>query len=233
MVLSAAAGYGQLLPQGNIVVVQESSELGTVRGVPAESGISLSELTHKVPGKARREASLARKELDKGNLPASVEHWKAAIGIDPGYLDARRELALAYVRLDDPRQVITEFDAVLKLDSHSAMAYSFIAAAHAKLLQFAEAESAARRGLAMDPANERCRYVLGATLALQEKNDADAVRYLSQASGAFPDAHLLAAHVLERGGQPMQARTHLEKYLPLAPASMRDLVTNWMARLDR
>jgi tetratricopeptide (TPR) repeat protein len=233
----AAASYSQPLPEVGMVASSGPSEIAMTRPTveartPVSGSVSFSELIHKVPDKAKREASRARKELEKGNLVSCVAHFKAALEIDPQYLDARRELALAYVRSDEPEQVIAAYEEVLKVDPRSGIAYSFIAAAHAKLLHFPEAESAARRGLAIDPANERSRYVLGAALALQEKNDGDAVRLLKQASEAFPGARLLAARVLARRGELVEARAQLEAYLPVASPSMRDLVADWIARLD-
>ena len=198
---------------------------------PVSGTISLAQLGHKVPSKARKEALLAQKTWKKGDLPGAAEHLEQATHIDPEYLDAWNSLALVYVRLNQPQKVISAFDQVLRIDPHAATAYSLIGAAQVTLGHFAEAEVAARRSLDIDSGSERTKYVLGLSLAQQNKNDGEALKYLQQSYDEFPIARMVAAQVLARGGRIVEAREQLQKYLPLAPPSEGDQVKRWLASL--
>jgi tetratricopeptide (TPR) repeat protein len=197
-----------------------------------ESGtVSLAQLSHKVPSKAQKEAALAEKAWKKGNQPVCIEHLRKAIALDPEFLEARNNLGLVYVRANQPESVLDTYAGVLKIDPHSAWAYSMIGGAHAALGHFVDAEFAARRALAIDSSDDRSRYVLGFSLAQQHKNDAEALKNLQQSWGAFPSARMVAAQILSRTGHIAEARSQLETYLPLAPASEANRVKGWLARL--
>ena len=227
---------------GNVVTEQEVSVRDGFADVqirlperktesPASGTVSLAQLGHKVPSKARKEALLAQKAWKKGELQTCADHLKRATAIDPDYLDAWNSLALVYVRLNQPEKVIPAFGEVLRIDPHAALAYSLIGAAQATMGHFAEAEVAARRSLEIDSTSERSRYVLGLSLAQQNKNDAEALKYLRQSYDAFPMARMVAAQVLARRGNIVEARSQLEMYLPLAPPSQGDQVKRWLASL--
>ena len=198
---------------------------------PVSGTVSLAELGHKVPSKARKEALLAQKAWKKGELPTCADHLERATAIDPEYLNAWNSLALVYVRLNQPEKVILAFDEVLRIDPHSATAYSLIGAAQVTLGHYAEAEVAARRSLDIDSSSERSKYVLGLSLAQQSKDDSEALKYLQQSYDAFPMARMVAAQVLARRGNIVEARSQLEKYLPLAPPSEGNQVKRWLASL--
>jgi tetratricopeptide (TPR) repeat protein len=136
---------------------------------PATGTISITELNHKVPGKAHREALLALKAWKNNDNENCIEHLQMAIAIDPEYLEARRNLGLVYLRLNQPEKVISAYEEVLRIDSRSADAYSYISVAQAQLNHVSEAEDAARRSLAIEAVNRRSRYMLGLLLAEQKK----------------------------------------------------------------
>ena len=198
---------------------------------PVSGTVSLAQLMHKVPSKARKETLLAQKAWKKGDLPACADHLQRATGIDPEYLDAWNSLALVYVRLNQPEKVISTYSEVLRIDPHSALAYSLTGAAHMTLGHYPEAEVASRRALRIDSNSERSRYVLGLSLAQQNKNDSEALKYLQESYDAFPMARMVAAQVLARRGHIGEARSQLEKYLPLAPPSQGDQLKRWLATL--
>ena len=200
---------------------------------PREPTVSIAQLGHKVPGKAHKEALLAQKDWKKENYEGCIKHLEKAITIDPDYLEARRNLGLVYVRLNRPQNVILAFQEVLKIDPRSADAYASVSVAEAQLNHLAESEAAARRGLSVDPANRRSRYMLGLLLAEQKKDDATALRYLKQSYVDFPSAHLVVAQVLARQGQVAEARRQLEDYLDIAPASQRSEVKLWLKKLKQ
>ena len=127
---------------------------------PITGTVSLFELSHKVPTKARKEVEAAEKAYSKKDMTACLRHLQAAVEIDPEYLEARRQLGLCYMRLEQPEKIIETFSEVLKRDPHSAVAYAGIGAAHHCSCNSTEAESAARRAIAFNPVLVRARYVL-------------------------------------------------------------------------
>ena len=198
---------------------------------PASGTVSIAELRHKVPSKARKEAGLAEKAWKKHDLPACVEHLQKAVEIDPEYLAAQSDLGLVYARMNQPDKVVTAFEGVLRIDPRSAFAYSILGAAKISLGQYPDAEAAARRALQIDSTNARSKYVLGMSLAQQDKNDAEALKYLHESTQAFPMARMIAAHILARHGHIAQARAELERYLPDASGADKNVVEKWIARL--
>ena len=199
--------------------------------MPASGTVSLAELMHKVPSKARKEAGLAEKAWKKHDLPGCVEHLQKAVEIDPEYLAAQSDLGLVYARMNQPDKVVTAFEGVLRIDPRSAFAYSLIGAAKISLGQYSDAEAAARRALQIDSTNPRSKYVLGMSLAQQDKNATEALKYLHESTEAFPMAHMITAHVLARHGHMAEARAELERYLPAASGSEKNVVEKWLARL--
>ena len=198
---------------------------------PASGTVSIAELMHKVPSKARKEAGLAEKAWRKHDLPACVEHLQKAIEIDPEYLAAQSDLGLVYAHMNQPDNVVTAFEGVLRIDPRSVFAYSLIGAAKITLGQYTDAEAAARRALQIDSTNPRSKYVLGMSLAQQNKNDAEALKYLHESTKEFPMARMIAAQVLARRGHIASARAELERYLPDASGSDKNTVEKWLARL--
>lgn len=197
------------------------------------STVSLAQLMHKVPPRAEKEALSAQASWKKGDMTACIDHLQRALEIDPEYLEARHNLALVYVRLDQPENVISAYQEVLKIDRHASEAYSIISSAQARLERWGEAEATARRALSLHPADGRARFILGLSLAAQEKNDAEALKCLSDSYPAYPGARMIAARLLARQGDIAEARTQLETYLPIAPSSRRDRIQDWLARLSR
>ena len=237
----ANAGYAQFSQRGkapldNLTlsgVIPEAPGHEQSAAAGSSAVVSVAQLRHKVAAKAKREMDAARKACGKKDVAACVEHLKKAIGIDPEYLEARRELGHIYVLLDQPENVIDTFQGVLKIDPRSADAYSFIGAAEASLDRYKDAEAAARQALRIVPGHARGRFVLGLSLAGQRKNDVEALECLAGVSDVFPGAHMLEAHVLARRGETAEARSHLEAYREVAPAEQRAMIEEWLARLER
>jgi len=224
--------------QQQLITVRSSFENVEVRlpqnssEKPAAGTVSIGQLMHKVPSKALKEAQLAEKAWKKGDMQTCMDHLQKAVAIDPDYLQAQKDLGLVYSRLNRLPDMISAFEQVIKVDPHSADAYSYIAAANIDLGQYADAETAARRSLDLDPAADRTRFLLGVALVAEDKDPGEALKYLKESSSSFPTAHVFAAQILARQGERAEARTQLEEYLPVAPASKRDQVKTWLNKLE-
>jgi tetratricopeptide (TPR) repeat protein len=200
---------------------------------PITGTVSLFELAHKVPGKAKKELQLAEKASSKKDMDGCLGHLQAAVEIDPEYLEARRQLGLCYMRLEQPEKIIETFSEVLKRDPRSAVAYAGISAAHLLMSKFSEAESAARRAMSFNPVLVRARYVLGLSLASQNKNHAEALELMTNTADAIPAAHFVAAQLLARQGEMDRARAEVKAYLGSGETSHQKEATEWLGELDR
>jgi tetratricopeptide (TPR) repeat protein len=200
---------------------------------PITGTVSLFELAHKVPGKAKKEFQLAEKASSKKDMAACLQHLQAAVEIDPEYLEARRQLGLCYMRLNQPEKIIETFSEVLKRDPRSAVAYAGISAAHLQMSRFSEAESAARRAISFNPVLVRARYVLGLSLASQNKSHAEALDLMVNSAHAIPVAHFVAAQLLASQGDMDRARTEVKEYLTSGEPSHQKEAADWLRELDQ
>src|SRR5271155_2882369 len=108
------------------------------------------------------------------------------------------------------RGIWSAFQEVLKIDRRAPDAYGYMGAGYAAMGNFEEAETAARRALQVNSADMRSQFILGMSLARQEKDDTEALRLLRNSAGSFPDAHLVSANVLVRIGSVQEAKDELE-----------------------
>jgi tetratricopeptide (TPR) repeat protein len=200
---------------------------------PITGTVSVFELAHKVPKKAKKELDLAEKASAKKDLAACVRHLQAAVEIDPEYLEARRQLGLCYMRLEQPEKIIETFSEVLKRDPRSAVAYASISAAHLLMSRFSEAESAARRAISFNPVLVRARYVLGLSLASQNKSHAEALELMASSAETIPAAHFVAAQLLANQGEIDRARSEAKAYLASGEPSHQKEATDWLHELDQ
>jgi tetratricopeptide (TPR) repeat protein len=158
---------------------------------------------------------------------------QAAVDIDPEYLEARRQLGLCYMRLEQPEKIIETFGEVLKRDPRSAIAYASIGAAHLLMSRFSEAESAARRAISINPILARARYVLGLSLASQNKSHTEALELMVHSADAIPAAHFVAAQLLANQGEIDRARAEVKAYLAAGEPSHQKEATEWLHELDQ
>ena len=195
--------------------------------------VSLYELEHKVVPRARKEAESADKTLAKTHdMRAYIDCVQKVVEIDPDYLQARRNLAIAYLKTGQNEKALEQFNEVLKRDPHLAMAYAASSVAHLQLGQLGDAELCARRALAMEPEDEASRYYLGVSLQLQKKDNDEALDLLKKVAAHYPRAHLSAAEILERTGKKDAAKSQLHAYLDSGDKSVQDQVKAWLSSLN-
>jgi Flp pilus assembly protein TadD len=113
-----------------------------------------------------------------------IEHASKAI-VDPDWTEARRNLGIAYLVTGDSENAVREFQEVLKRDPRSLTAYAGLSCSYLQVDKFADAENAARLALEIDSTSQASRFYLGVSLALQGKDDGQALQYLRKVSGDF------------------------------------------------
>jgi tetratricopeptide (TPR) repeat protein len=195
--------------------------------------VSVSELRHKPPALALKETQKGESALRKGKVEEAIGHFEGALAADPDFATVREGLANLYLQNHDDTRAIPHLEALLKQRASSVWAWINLGAARLRLGRMAEAEVAARRALALDATQKISRYILGISLASQNKNPDEALASLRQTCDKFPPGHLAAARILESRGDIAGARDELESYLgsdlPEGAAEAKD----WLAQHPR
>jgi tetratricopeptide (TPR) repeat protein len=213
------------------LVEQVDLELPRDRGENQNDGtVSVSELQHRIPAKALKEAQNGESALRKGNVDVAIGNFERALGIDPDFAAVREELANLYLQKHDDARAVVHLEALLRQRRSSVWGWTSLCAAHFRLGQVAEAEAAARRALALDAAQKTSRYVLGISLASQGKNPDEALASLRETFAKYPRGHLAAAEILANRGDIAGARDELESYLGSHPPEDTSEVNAWLAR---
>ena len=127
---------------------------------PISGIVSLHDLEHPVPKKARQAAFEAQQFAHANNLPKAIAKLEQAIRIDPSYRDAHINLGVLYVRLGRTADARAEFQKALDIGPPAAPLYADLALVSAALRQFPDAESFAHKALKLDPANSTAQVVL-------------------------------------------------------------------------
>jgi len=121
---------------------------------------------------ARDYLNLGVNAFKTGNYPVAVEHFKAAIALDPNFDVARLYLATAYVQqfipgTETPENrkyadaAVDEFSTVLQKDPRNLLATQSMASLYYNLKDFRNAEEWNRKVLSLDPNNKEAYYTLG------------------------------------------------------------------------
>lgn len=200
---------------------------------PISATISVARLRHKVPSQARREFDKARAAEHKGDSHAAIAHLEKAVGIDPAFMEAYNNLGVRHLLLNQFEQAIAQFQWALTLDPTAALLHANLGVALISADRFAEAEKTVRQGLKYDSASNRLRLILGIALDAQRRDPREALENLAAAAREFPTAHLVAARLLARDGEPNRAATELKKYLRSASAPDRRQVETWLGTLEQ
>lgn len=148
--------------------------------------VSFYKLTHKIPAKARTEfrkgvlASLA------GDDNPAEEHYRKAIKIDPGYLEARNNLGARLMVQTKWMEAIEQFESARQLDPTSSSVHSNLGVAYLHLRDFAKAEKEGRLASTLDPTAGKPHYVVGMAMLYQKKDSGMAKAHLIKASAEVP-----------------------------------------------
>jgi tetratricopeptide (TPR) repeat protein len=193
--------------------------------------VSLFQLQHKAPAKALKEYHAALKAFDKRDYESGASHLGNAIEIDPDFGEAQMELGKWWLQKNELEKSLAAFEKASKCDPRSTTAHIGSGFALLKMRRVVEAEQSARRALEVDRSNPGSSYLLGLSLAAQEKNDEEALQHLQRAAKRIPEARLTIVRIWARQGRLKEARTELQDYLQSGPADAAG-AKNLLAQLE-
>jgi tetratricopeptide (TPR) repeat protein len=199
---------------------------------PSNQAISIEQLRHKIPGKAKKQYRRAAAEHSKGRIKKAIEHLENAISIDDLYVDAHTSLGVILLKAGQNDRALEQFQKVVRLAPHSAEAYSKAAFALVTAGHNVEAEIAARTALRQNSGSALAHYALGLSLLNLGRTSEKALLSLRHAAKQIPDARLGVAQMLENLGRTMEASKELHTYLNAGGADAEGHVAAWIHRLS-
>lgn len=195
---------------------------GTRSTHPTQGTVSLQQLTHKVPARARKAFDKGEQAKSKGRHEQAAECFRQATAIDPEYADAFSELGAEESAQGDLPHAVEDFQKAVDIAPDHAVAISNLSIALAKMRRYDEASAAARRALQYMPASGKLRFVLATSLLLSKGDSDEVLSNLERSTDEIPRAHLVAARLLMQRGRRREALQHVEDYLHAAPADDQD-----------
>jgi tetratricopeptide (TPR) repeat protein len=199
---------------------------------PRTASVSYHQLTHEVPGKARKAYLAAERLKANGNLAKAIDFYQRALALDPQYLEAWNNLGSAQILLNDIAAAQTSFEKAYALDPTAHPVLTNLAFILLRRNRPVEAESFARRAVQADPLAPKGLYVLGVSLAGQNKQTDEAIRLLEQSSEAVGRAHFALAPLLAQVNRLPEAAAHLKQYLALPAAADREVAEEWLGQIE-
>ena len=198
----------------------------------AEDSVTLQELSHSVPSRARREMEKGVQALAKHIYQQALVHLLRAVENDPEYVAARNNLAAVYMSMGNPDAAVSQLKAAVQLDSYRAILFNNLAVVYWMLNRYSDAEGVARIAVRLAPSLDSARTILGIALFQQRQYTGEALRYLSGAGADYPFIRLMCARILIAQGQGDIARTEIKKYLSSGDTKNRSLAERWLEAMD-
>lgn len=186
-----------------------------------------------LPASAQKELRRSQRGLQFGDFREAAKHLENAIKIYPKLAAAHHDLGVCYLRLREYEKAIAEFQEASESDTHLSEPVISLAAVFYRLGRYPEGEAAARRALALDPVNSRTRYLLGAILAHEGRDDSETIELLRDSRKGFPAAHLHLVCVLLRRHATDEAVAELREYLQQPEVPEKDIVACMIERLRK
>ncbi len=199
----------------------------------APGTISAKRLLHRIPSKAAKEYRASLKASEAGDTRKCMEHLQKAIEIDPDYMEARNNLGVRYMALEQYDKAVAQFQKTVALDPTTLKGQLNLSLALSLLQRYPEAEAAARQAVQLEPQFIPARYALGQILAVQDKNTPEAIEDLRMSIRQYPGARLPLARVLVRRGAINEAVAQLQEYLRSEKGDKREQAQAWLAQLTR
>jgi Flp pilus assembly protein TadD len=195
--------------------------------------VSVYELQHEVPRRARKEYEKGEKLLEKGQFTEAIQPLSKATELDPEYPAAQNDLAAAYLEQTKPDDAIPHLQAAITIDPHYVPAYSNLAVAYLQRNELPAAENAARRMMNLGRGSPRARWMLGYVLVAQNKFTDETTSLLSRVESQFPEAGLLLGRVLAARGDISGAKSKITRYLSTGLRWGREMGKQWLELLNQ
>ena len=194
--------------------------------------VTVQQLSHKVPGKARREMEKAETARIHKQADEAIRHYSKAISIDPEYVAARNDLAVVYMNHSNLELGLEQLRDAIRVDAHNPILFKNLAIGLTWAHQFDDAERIARQAVDLDRTGPQVRMLLGLVLVEERKFTTEALRSFEQTSDVFPMSHLLAGRVLLAQGDVERAKSEIRMYLATGDHENRIIATEWLNILD-
>jgi Tfp pilus assembly protein PilF len=155
-----------------------------------------------------------------GDDAAAFGRFKEALALDPGFQPALLGLATSALKIDKPAEAAAAAETMLKADPQNAQALRIRYNAALKLADRTMIIDALGGLAAIEPATAReSLYKLGSAAydADDSANAKVALVKLLELDPAHPKAHYLLGLILVREGAMAAAKTHLRRFIELAP----------------
>ena len=162
------------------------------------SAISARRLSHQPARGAHREFDRGVRAADSGHGAEALQHFRAAVGSDPEYLEAQAYLGRLYLLQGEAVLGLEHIERALSIEPASDVLQSNRAAALIMLRRLGEAEQAARRAVQLAPASIAAHYMLGLALLQQNRATEETAEQLKIAARKYPDVLPGLAWVRER-----------------------------------
>lgn len=225
---------------GNVLWIQTQALKGTGDHVallvpgpgPGTTTVSLSNLRHSVPRRARQALEAALKAGAAGNLKKQLELLNEAIAIDPDFTEAHEVLTSLYSQTGHLIESEQHARIVFDLNPTIEGAGSNLALLLIQRKAYAEAEAVARQALRNQPQSSWLRIILAVSLIEQQRNIEEGLNYARQAAAEFPSARLFTSKALVDIGRIDLAAAQVKEVLrsqaehPCEKANLE----HWVAR---
>ncbi len=197
------------------------------------STVTLQELQHVVPTKARKAMEKAEAARLKNRTDEAIKHYSQAVSIDPEFVSARNNLAAIYLMTQRPEPAIAQLEAAIKTDPIRPVLFTNLAMGYGLIQQYGAAERAARVAAGLDRTGALAHLLLGLALISQRKVNAETLQCFERAQ-TYPVAHFYAAGVLMAQGQLKPAKAEIQVYLNGAgDQDLRAVATHWLGLIDQ
>src|SRR6266436_8030994 len=155
--------------------------------------------------------------FEKGDATNAVATYSQAVRLVPESLNARLNLANAYLLAEDNGKVIEQCQQALKLDHDSAAAYYLLGLAYLHTNQPEQAVQALQESQKIDPAVTALNFQLG--LAQERLGHLDEAITQFEAVGRFepqhPSVHYQLSRLYQRVGRTADAAQEMQKHQQL------------------
>lgn len=200
---------------------------------PGSNIVTIQELRHAVPRKARKEMEKAEKARAKDRKDEAIDHLKQAILIDPEFVSARNNLAAIYLIAANAEPAIAQLEEAAKIDPNNPILFRNLTVGYAMMHKFDAAERVARLRVDLDRTSGHARMLLGFALIQQQKFTEEALQCFERAGNEYPLAHLLAAMVLIEQRNSKRAKCEIQTYLSSGHQELRATATLWLDLIDQ
>lgn len=194
--------------------------------------VTMQELRHKVPPRARKKMEKAEKARLANRLDDAIDLYKQTIAIDPEYVAARNNLATLYLRGADTNLGLEQLQEAITVSPHNAMLFRNLAIGYELARQIADAERAARMAVDLDRTGAEPRLLLGLILLEEHKFTDEALRCFERTALQYPLSHLLGGRVLIGQGEMERGKSEIQAYLASGDQDNRQIALKWLASLD-